>query len=133
MAVKNVWIDDAYDYSGQTLHYRVKMNGNAIEEGIASAMDFPIRIYLNRVAQAYLESSFPEATGVTLDEGAYAEFSLVEMSGDTESTTLYTVTYINAYSGSASRRMSSPINGHADLRQRLFYTTYNNSATTITV
>lgn len=139
MAVKNVWIDDAYDYSGQTLHYRVKMNGNAIEEGIASARDFPIRIYLNRVAQAYLESSFPEATGVTRDEGAYAEFSLVEMSGDTESTTLYTVTYVNAYSEAVnysetvSRYLSRSINWHADPRQRLYFTIFNNSQTTITV
>ena len=133
MAVKNVWIDDAYDYSGQTLHYRIKKDGFTIVEEEASARDFPIKIYLNRVAQAYLESTFPENSGVTQDKGAYAEFALVEMSGDTESRTLYAVTYINAYAGEFRTAMTNPVNGHADPRQRIFYTSYNNSGTTITV
>ena len=130
---KNVWIDDAYDYSGQTLAYRIKMNGETISEETASAIDFPIRIYLNRVAQAYLHSDFPESTGVTEDGRSYSEFSIVEISGDTEVQTLYSETYVNAYGGEFKPVMETPVNGHADARQRLFFTSYNNSATTIEI
>jgi hypothetical protein len=136
MAAFGVWFDDAYDYSGQTLHYRIKMNGNAIEDGIASARDFPIRIYLNRVAQAYLKSTFPYVSGVTQDADATAEFSLVEMSGDTETRTLYEQTYSAQYSYRwplVLGLMTYPINGHADPRQRLFFTSFNNNSTTITI
>lgn len=130
---KNVWQDDAYEYSGQTLHYCVKMNGTKIYDGIATARDFPIRIYLNRIAQGYIESEFPDATGVTQDTGASAVFSLVRLSGDTEDGVLYTQTYLDAYDGYYEGSMAQPINGHADARQRLFYTSYNEQQTTITV
>ena len=136
MAAFGVWVDDAYDYSGQTLHYRIKMNGTTIAEEKASARDFPIKIYLNRVAQAYLESTFPENSGVTQDTGASAEFSIVEMSGDTETNVLYEQTYSVQYSykwGLVLGLMTYPINGHADPRQRLFFTSYNNDNTTITI
>lgn len=134
---KNVWIDDAYEYSGDTLHYRVRMNGMKIYEGVATAEDFPIRIYLNRIAQGYLESTFPETTGVTQDKGASAVFTLNEMtySGGSwvEGNTLYQETYIDAYEGVYEGCMAQPINGHADVRQRIFYTSYNEQETTIEI
>lgn len=130
---RNVWIDDAYEYSGQTLHYRVKMNGNKIYEGIATAEDFPIKIYLNRIAQGYLQSTFPQETGVTQDTGASAVFSLVRLSGSTEAEVLYTQTYIDAYGSVFGGFMAQPINGRADARQRLFYTTYSVTGGTIEV
>lgn len=123
---KNVWQDDAYEYSGQTLHYCVKMNGTKIYDGIATARDFPIRIYLNRIAQGYLQSTFPQETGVTVDSGASACFTLVEKSFDgadwVEGNVLYCAYYIDAWGAKNGEEMAHPINGHADLRQLLFYT-----------
>ena len=129
----NVWIDDAYAYSGLTLNYCIKMNGQKIYEGIATAQDFPIRIFLNRIAQKYLQSTFPTNTGVTADSGASAVFSLVRLSGNTEAEVLYTQTYIDAYDGVFDGNMAEPINCHADPRQRIFYTSYNSGSTTIEI
>lgn len=134
---KNVWRDDAYEYSGQTLHYCVKMNGTKIYDGIATARDFPIRIYLNRIAQGYLQSTFPQETGVMQDTGASAVFTLVEKSFDgvdwVEGNVLYQETYLDAYGGAYDGNMAEPVNGHADARQRLFFTSFNTNSTTINV
>ena len=128
MAAKNIWIDDAFPYSGQTLHYCVKRNGTKIYEGEATARDFSIKIYLNRIAQDFLESTFPTETGVTADPGAGAAFSLVEMTREgsdwVEGDVLYCAVYIDAWGGENGQTMAQPINGHADMRQRLFYTSY---------
>lgn len=128
MAAKNVWIDDAYEYSGQTLHYCVKMNGNKIYDGIATADDFPIKIYLNRIAQGYLQSTFPQETGTTQDTGAGAAFSLVGKVFNgadwVENSILYCAYYVDAWDGENGQEAASPINGHADPRQRLFHTLY---------
>lgn len=134
---KNVWIDDAFPYSGQTLHYCVYRNNDKIYEGEATAQDFPIVIYLNRIAQDYLESTFPAEYGANQDTGAYGAFRLVEMtrSGSewVEGRTLYSATYIDAWGGENGQIMASPINGHADMRQRVLFSSYNDSATTITI
>lgn len=128
MAAKNIWIDDAYAYSGQTLHYCIKRNSTKIYEGEATARDFPIVIYLNRIAQDYLESSFPKELGVNSDPGAGAAFSLVEMVYNgyqwVESNVLYCANYIDAWEGKNGQEMAQPINGHADPRQKLLYTSY---------
>lgn len=125
---KNVWIDDAFPYSGQTLHYCVYRNNDKIYEGEATAQDFPIVIYLNRIAQDYLESSAPGEfeNGKYMDSGASAFFSLVEMTrrGDewVEGEVLYATEYIDAWGcWDESDTIAATINGHADIRQKLLY------------
>lgn len=125
---KNVWIDDAFPYSGQTLHYCVYRNNDKIYEGEATARDFPIVIYLNRIAQDYLESSAPGEfeNGKYMDSGASAFFSLVEMTyrnGEwVEGEVLYATEYIDAWGcWDESDTIAATINGHADIRQKLLY------------
>jgi hypothetical protein len=131
--MKPIYLDDAYDYSGATLSYRIRMNGKKVRDGFATAEDFPIRIFLNREAQAYIESAYPQQTGVTQDTGAYVLATLSEMIDGREGNILYQETYIDAYSPVSEGCMSEPINGHADARQRLFYTSYNEEETTLEI
>ena len=124
---KNVWIDDAFPYSGQTLHYSVYRNNTKIYEGEATARDYPIVIYLNRFAQDYLESHAPGQfePGMYTDSGGSAVFSLVEMTyrgGEwVEGEVLYSAEYIDAWDGENFGDMAHTINGHADPRQKLLY------------
>lgn len=130
---KYIWIDDAYNFSGDTLYYCVKKDGVKIYEGVAIAQDFPIRIFLNRIAQGYIESTFPQQSGVTQDKGAYGTFSLVQMNNGVEGATLYSQTYLDGYDGVFEGdygTLSEPINGHADPRQRLLYTVYSGGTET---
>lgn len=133
MAVRNVWIDDAVPYSGDTLDFIIKRNGVRVYDGYCVAKDAPIVLYPNRIAQEFLESNFSPESGVTADPGASADFSVVRMSGDTEAETLYSVTYINGYAGEFSPVLSEPINGKMDYRGKIMFSSYNASATTITI
>lgn len=139
MAVKNVWQDDRYDYSGSTLHFCIKKYNTRIYEGECSAEDFPIAIYPNRVAQAFLGGAFDgvDSAGTFSNAEASADFSLMSMteSGGTwvEDQVLYSVTYVNGYAGQFNSNMSEPINGRMDPREKMFYTSYHNSATTVEI
>ena len=133
MAVKNVWVDDAVPYTGDTLDFIIKKNGVKVYDGYCVSRDMPIVLYPNRVAQEFLRSDFNPATGVTADSGASAEFEVVKMSGDTEEAVLYTVTYINGYAGEFNPVLSEPINGKMDFRGKIMFSSYNASATTIDI
>lgn len=129
MAAELVYIDDGYSTSAETLEYRIMHNGTEIERRFASGRDFPIKVYLNRFAQAYLVSSFPEESGITNDLGASGVFSIEDMSGNT----LYEKTYVNGYAGRLSDPLSQPINGHLDARMRFFCSVFSESARTIEI
>ena len=138
MESKDVWRDDAYNYTGQTLDYAVKMNGVVVKKGHASAKDFPITIYLNRLAVDYLEvdwhknvgfvrSIYSGTTAIPIFQempDAAAQFTLVRLEGDTEVETLYDVVYVDTSRGELKTYLSEPINGHACTQQVLPYTVY---------
>ena len=139
MEAKDVWRDDAYNYTGQTLDYAVKMNGVVVKKGHASAKDFPITIYLNRLAVDYLEVDCHNSVGFAYEEwsgdtrilgqfrnmpDAAAQFTLVRIEGDTEVETLYDVVYVDTSRGELKTYLSEPINGHACTQQVLPYTVY---------
>lgn len=139
MEAKDVWRDDAYNYTGQTLDYAVKMNGVVVKKGHASAKDFPITIYLNRLAVDYLEVDWHNRAGFAYEEwsggtrilgrfyempDAAAQFTLVRLEGDTEVETLYDVVYVDTSRGELKTYLSEPINGHACTQQVLPYTVY---------
>lgn len=124
-----VYIDDGYSTSAATLDYRILKDGVEIERGRAYGDDFPICVYLNRVAQAYLSNEFPTGSGVTSDSGACGLFTIMDMSGNT----LYSQTYINGWAGTFSNPLSKPINGHLDKRMRFFYTVYSGTTGNIVI
>ena len=138
MEAKDVWRDDAYNYTGQTLDYAVKMNGVVVKKGHASAKDFPITIYLNRLAVDYLEVDwhnnvgnirvrYSGTTAIPIFQempDAAAQFTLVRLDGDTEVETLYDVVYVDTSRGELKTYLSEPINGHACTQQVLPYTVY---------
>lgn len=125
-----VHIDDGYSTSADTLDYRITHNGVEIERGRAYGRDFPIMVYLNRVASEFLKSSFPESTGVTRDDGAYGVFAVTTMGGSV----LYQQTYVNGYEGTLGNGvLSEPINGHADPRMRIFYSIFKNSSGSVVI
>ena len=124
-----VYIDDGYSTSAATLDYRILKDGVEIERGRAYGDDFPICVYLNRVAQAYLSNAYPEDLGVTKDDNASGLFSIVDMSGNT----LYSQIYVNGWAGTLSNKLSKPINGHLDRRMRFFYTVYSGTTGNIVI
>lgn len=138
MEAKDVWRDDAYNYTGQTLDYAVKMNGVVVKKGHATAKDFPITIYLNRLAVDYLEvdwhnnvgfvrAIYSGSTAIPVFQempDAAAQFTLVRIEGDTEAETLYDVVYVDTSRGELKTYLSEPINGHACTQQVLPYTVY---------
>lgn len=125
-----VHIDDGYSTSADTLDYRITYNGVEIERGRAYGRDFPIMVYLNRVASEFLKSSFPEGYDVVPDEGACGVFAVTDMNG----VVLYQQTYVNGYEGTLGNGvLSEPINGHADPRMRIFYGAYKNSSSSVVI
>lgn len=135
------WEDTAYEYSGSTLYFRVKKDGDTVYEGYSEAFPdgTPIRVYINRIARDYMENGrfSPVRTGVTQDAEAYAEFSLVRLDGDVEDAVLGTIQVLYGFYGDAPAEsteiMSDPINGHADMRMYLPVTLFNEEATEIEI
>lgn len=127
---KNVWKDEGSDYSGSTLNFSLYKNGVKVQEGVMTAYDFPIKIYLNRYAQPFLGNNFPGTeNGVVPDPDASGEFAMEDASGNT----VVSETYISAYAGDFNELMAEPIDGKADPRQKLYITQYSASAGTKTI
>lgn len=128
---KNVWRDDPYTgFTGSTLDFSLYRGADKLQEGVMTAYDFPIKIYLNRYAQPYLGNNFPgTSTGVTADPDASGLFKIRDDSGNT----IVQETYISAYAGEFNELMSEPIDGRADMRQLLYITQYSASAGTRTI
>lgn len=130
---KNVFRDDPVAFSGSTLRFYLYRNERGITDagGTMTAYDFPITIYLNRYAQAYLGNSFPGVeNGVVADPDASGKFTMVNR--DTWEI-VAEETYISAYAGEFNELMSEPIDGKADPRQKLYITQYAASAGTKTI
>lgn len=98
MAVKgSVWIDTVYSSSTEELEYKIKDAGNnVLVEGLAvSRPDAPAEVYVNRVAEPFLEHKFSTATGLTSAPDALRVFRLY----NSGSTLLETYTFLRAYDG----------------------------------
>ena len=127
---KNVFLDDPVAYSGSTLDFKLYRDGSKVQDGVMTAYDFPITIYLNRYAEPFLGNNFPGTTsGVTADPDASGEFEIRDYSGNT----IVSETYISAYAGEFDELMAEPIDGKADMRQKLYITQYSASAGTKTI
>ena len=127
---KNVWKDDPVSYTGSTLDFKIYKDGTEVQSGVMTALDFPITIYLNRYAQPFLGNNFPGTdSGVTADPDALGIFAIKDDSGNT----IVSETYVSAYAGEFNELMSEPIDGKADMRQKLYITQYSASAGTKTI
>lgn len=121
-----VWEDTYYEYSGDTLYFRVKMDGSTVFDGYAEGFPdgSPIRIYVNRIAVDYLsDDAFrPDVTGLTENTGAMANFELFKLvlnGGTYEEDEKLGDIYIYYGSDRADGIAAVPVNGHADSRMKL--------------
>lgn len=128
--------EDTYlEYTGDTLDFYVKRDGTTVYQGYAERFPDgrPIRIYINRIAQDYLESDGfnPSLTGLQADSGASANFSITTTGG----TPLGDVRVMNGWNEnlSAHQLLSTPVNGHADRRMYLPASSYHNTNATIQI
>lgn len=122
-----VWEDTYYEYSGETLNFRLKMDGRNVFDGYAEGFPdgTPIRVYVNRIAVDYLsDDAFrPDVTGLTENTGAMANFELFQLTlsgGSYEEDVKLGDIYI--YYGQekiSEGTAAEPINGHADSRMKL--------------
>ena len=128
---KNIYLDDPYTgFTGSTLDFSLYKGSVKVQEGVMTAYDFPITIYLNRYAQPFLGNRFPGvSTGVTSDPQACGEFEIQDASGNT----IVSETYVAGYAGDFKELMAEPIDGKADPRQFLYITQYSASAGTKTI
>lgn len=130
-----VWEDTYYQHTGDTLYYKVNINGAYFTKGKAES--FPDgtlpRVYVNRIAQDWFDvADIPASTGVTPDSGACCDLSLVLCdSGFTEQETIGTIRIVAGWYGQVRTLLSEPVNGHADMRMELPITFYSESGETI--
>lgn len=136
-----VWEDTYYEYSGSTLHCRVKKDGVKVCDIYAEAFPDgrPIKVYVNRLAKDYLSNGGfnPTATGLTADSEATAVFSLIRLieSGGTytEDVTLGDITIVYGFGNLSEGLVSEPVNGHADVRMNLPLSVFFLAGTNITI
>lgn len=132
-----VWEDTYYEYSGDTLDFRVKKNGTTVYEGYAE--QFPdgssIRIYINRIAREFLfNGDFnPASAGTQSDSAATATFALYRVSGTSETQLGSIVVCMGGLGTLAQGVISEPVNGHADFRMHLPLSVFMNNSGSITI
>lgn len=132
-----VWEDTYYQHTGETLYYKVKINGDDFKRGIAVSLPdgtLP-RVYVNRIAVEWLDrADMPQETGITADSGACCDLTLVACnSGFTEQDTVGTIRIVDGWHGSVRTLLSEPINGHADMRMELPLSFYSESGETVDI
>ena len=116
-------LDEFVEVSGDTIPFALKRNGETVLEGVAR--EFPdgrqIRFYLNRLADAYLDTGSWEdllfVTGVTKNTQAGANFQIINTDTNTEICSAYVIKGC----GTATGVTSEPIDGKADPRMLVFY------------
>lgn len=115
-------LDECVEVSGETMTYAVRKNGVEVFRGVARQFPDgrPIRFYLNRIAEEYLDTTGWEnllfSTGVTVNPEAGAIFSLDDTEAEEEICSAFV---IKGY-GTETGITSNPINGKADPRMLLF-------------
>lgn len=131
-----VWEDTYYQHTGETLYYKVKINGDDFKRGIAVSLPdgtLP-RVYVNRIAVEWFNGAdyLPQKEWLTTDGDACCDLTLVACnSGFTEQATVGTIRIVDGWYGSVSTLLSEPVNGHADMRMGLPITLYSESGETI--
>lgn len=132
MVTNYIWKDTAYVTSAETLDWTLVQDGTTVASGVSHLRPGEewLKVYVNRLAEDWLESTYPSATGLTTDDGACMDFTLQDSSGNT----LGTYRFILGSVGEVREGISSdPVNGHADCRQRIFAGGYFASATNVTI
>ena len=116
-------LDEFVEVSGATVPFELERGSEAVYAGVARQFPdgSPIRFYLNRMAEPYLDTSgwngiLFSSTGMTSNPEAGASFSIVEQ----DSGTTVCSAYVIKGEGTVTGLTSNPINGLADPRQRLF-------------
>ena len=132
MVTEYIWKDTAYTTSADTLDWKVEYKGTELVSGVSIKRpgEEYVHVYVNRLVEDILKSSYPQATGVTTDTGAYGDFVLKDSSG----TTLETYRFILGSDGNVKTGIANePVNGHADVRQRLFVGGWFPTAKNVTI
>lgn len=115
-------LDEFVEVSGETVPFALKRDGETVLEGVARQFPDgrPIRFYLNRLAEEYLDTTGWEnllfSTGVTVNPEAGALFSL----DNTEAEENICSAFVIKGYGTETGITSKPINGKADPRMLLF-------------
>lgn len=115
-------LDEFVEASGETKHFALTKNGEHVFEGVARQFPDgrPIRFYLNRLAEEYLDTTGWEnllfSTGVTVNPEAGATFEILQ---DEHPYTLCSAYVIKGY-GTTTGLTSEPIDGKADPRMKVF-------------
>lgn len=132
MVTSYIWKDVAYVTSAETLDWRIVLSGDVIASGVSERRPDreTVTVYPNRIVEDWLTATFPETTGVTVDQGSFGDFILQDSSG----TTLETYRFILGSDGDVIEGIANdPVDGCADPRQRLFIGGYFPSATSINI
>lgn len=118
MVTSYIWQDVAYVTSAETLDWRIVLSGDVIASGVSELRPGQevITVYPNRIVEDWLTATFPETTGVTVDQGSFGDFILQDSSG----TTLETYRFILGSEGEIKFGIANdPVDGCADPRQFL--------------
>lgn len=136
MEYKNIKEDFYYTTSAETLTYTIFTDGTAIYNGKAyrNPSDGMIRINVAQRVRDYLGNEMPDFRNlvgdVVFNEGSVMTFTITDEYG----TVLETYTVLLDYEGEwdgGDKALSDPINFHADMRQKIFYTAYSSTGGTI--
>lgn len=116
-------LDEFVEASGETIPFALKRDGETVLTGVARQFPDgrPIRFYLNRLAEEYLDTTGWEnllfSTGVTTNPEAGATFTLRNMGNYTDICSAYVIKGLGVYGGLTCE----PIDGKADPRMLLFF------------
>lgn len=99
----SVWRDNVYSSNADEIHYRIRENGlfgPLVTEGLATSRpNAPVEIYVNRLVEPFLESSFSTATGLTTSPNAMREVYLYQVNPNTSETLLGDYVVLRDYAG----------------------------------
>lgn len=129
--MKFVWQDDLYSATTSNGIYTVSdSSGNDIYNGNFATIGGVVSLYLNRIAEKNMgPGTIDFTTGVTFHPTMCERYVLK----DRLNQQVKAETYIYAFCGDYTPRLSIPVNGKLDPRMKFFWTLYNGSTTTITI
>ena len=122
-------VDEFAENSGETVNFALKKDGAVVLTGVARQFPDgrPIRFYLNRLAEPYLDTlswndifidyEFWDYVGMMTNTEAGGYFQIVDTDTDTEICSSYVIKGFGTQSGVTN----CPIDTHADPRQRIFF------------
>ena len=132
-----IWQETIYKTTGDTLHFVVKVGDDTVWDDVAYRYpdEARIMIYMNRIAQDYMEGNLAFVTGLTENPKEYMEFKLYKQVGGVL-TLLETYGFLFSFTGEwngGDKTLSNPIDGVLDPRMLVPFTQYCASATNITI